>query len=222
MNAVPFRVTAKLRGPMMRPAHGIYLDSLLMARVAVMEQRVPLDWQPDQPESEIPIAKSACGRVFLASASLFQIESSTKGYTNRRFPMAEAQSMSALSLKRIQVSAGLSKGSRIPREMVHVVNDQVVWFALGDPVRTEEILQTVSGLGARRGAGHGEVDSWTVEEIEPWEGFPVMSFGSPLRTLPLDWPGLGECHKRMAVLYPPYFERWREELCADVVQETAC
>ena len=187
MKREPFRVTAKLRGPMMRPSHGIYLDSLLMARVAVMEQRPPMDWRTrDQlSEPEIPIALSECGRVYLASAGLYDVECSSKTFINKRFPMGEAQAMGDLGLKRILVGGGLSKGFRIPRELIHLVNDQIVWFAIGDIGKTEEILAGVSGLGPRRGVGHGEVADWKVETVEAWEGFPVLRDGAPLRRLPL-------------------------------------
>jgi hypothetical protein len=213
MNAIPFRVTAKLRGPMMRPAHGIYLDSLLMARVAVMEQRVPLQWATERSDPPIPIVLSECERVYLASAGIFEIEASERRFVNKRFPMGEAQAMGDLSLKRILVGGGLSKGFRTPRELVHLVNDQIVWFALGDIDQTRDVLETVSGLGPRRGVGHGDVASWSVEQVEPWEGFPVLRDGAPLRPLPLGWDGVRDGRLVRSTLRPPYHERWREEEC---------
>jgi len=212
----PFRVVAKLRGPMMRPPHGIHLDALLMARVAVMECRDPIDWagRAEREDPEIPIAMSECGRIYLASRSQFEVEARERQFVNRRFPMAEAQSIGAMSIKRIDVSAGESKGWRFPIELVHATRDEVVWYALGDMERTREILESVSNLGPKRSVGRGNVDSWDVSPIEPWEGFPVLRDGVPLRPLPLDWPGV-TCQRRgLAVLKPPYFERWREEECA--------
>jgi hypothetical protein len=118
------------------------------------------------------------------------------------------------SIKRIDVSAGESKGWRFPIELVHAVRDEVIWYALGDMGRTREILESVSNIGPKRSVGRGNVDRWIVESIEPWEGFPVLRDGVPLRPLPLDWPGI-TCQRRgFAVLKPPYFERWREEECA--------
>lgn len=215
MKYEPIRVTAKLRGPMMRPSHGIYLDSLLMARVAVMEQRPPMEWrtEAERTDPEIPVALSPCGRLYLASAGLYEVECSERTFTNKRFPMGEAQSMGDLSLKRVLVGGGLSKGFRIPRELIHLVNDQIVWFAMGDVERTEEILSTVYGLGPRRGVGHGEVAEWKVERVEAWEGFPVVRDGAPLRRLPIGWPGLDGGRLTRGTLRPPYHERWREEEC---------
>lgn len=215
MKAEPFRVTAKMRGPLMRPSHGVYLDSLLMARVAVLEQRPPLDWQSrdDISEPEIPVVLSECSRVYLASAGQYDVECSSRTFTNKRFPMGEAQSFGALSLKRVLVGGGLSKGFRIPRELIHLVNDEIVWYALGDPERAEELVQGISGLGPRRAVGHGEVAEWTVERVEAWEGFPVLRDGAPLRRLPLDWPGLQDGRPVRGTLRPPYHERWREEEC---------
>lgn len=215
MKREALRVTARLRGPMMRPSHGIYLDSLLMARVAVLEQRPPMDWRrsEDHSDPEIPIALSDCGRVYLASAGLYDVECSSKTFTNKRFPMGEAQAMGDLGLKRILVGGGLSKGFRIPRELIHLQHDQIVWFAIGDIERNEEILAGVSGLGPRRGVGHGEVAEWRVEAVEPWAGFPVLRDGAPLRRLPLGWPGLQEGRLVRGTLRPPYHQRWREEEC---------
>jgi len=211
----PFRVVAKLRGPMMRPPHGIYLDSLLMARVASNEGRPPLDWchtsQHDDPE--IPIALSKCGRVYLASASQFRVERSERSFMNKRFPMGEAQAMGAPTLRRVLVGGGLSKGFRTPRELVHLVSDEIEWFAIGDPEAAHDILHDLTHLGPRRGVGFGDVAEWTVMLAKPWDGFPLVRDGAPLRRLPVNWPGLTGGRHVFGTLRPPYHERWREELC---------
>lgn len=211
----PVRVTAKLSGALLKPRNSIMLDALLMHRVATVEGRPPLDWQDVRmPEPEIPIARSACGRLFLASEALYAVECHEKGWQNRRFPMGQAQAMSSPKLKSILVGGGLSKSWRTPREAIHVERDEVLWFALGDRARVEGLLLTVSHLGQRRAVGLGRVLSWTVEDVEPWEGFPVLLDGRPLRPLPFDWPGLGEFRVDYRVLAPPYWERHRERECA--------
>ena len=210
----PMRVTATLHGAMMLPRLGIMLDSLLTHRVATVKGLDPVQWVDKLADIPIPIATSECGRVALCSNSLFEVETREKSFQNRRFPMAEAQSMGALTLKRILVGGGLSKSWRTPREVVHVESDQVVWFAIGDQAKVAALLATVSGLGPRRGVGLGRVASWKVEDAEPWPGFPVMLGGKPLRRLPLDWPGLGEHRVEYGVLAPPYWQRHREEACA--------
>ena len=192
------------------------LDALLMHRVATIENRPPIDWQDvPLPPPEIPIARSACGRLFLCSHALFDVEAHEKTWINKRFPMKEAQAMSTPTLRRILVGGGLSKGWRIPREKVHLQGDRIVWYALGERGRIEELLETVSHLGPRRGVGNGRVSEWLVEPCEAWEGFPVLRDGQPLRALPFDWPGLsGEFRVDWQVLMPPYWERHRERECA--------
>lgn len=43
---------------------------------------------------------------------------------------------------------------------------------------------------------------------------PVCPDGEPLRTLPLDWPGLIDPPTGYAVMSYPYWLRWKETLCA--------
>lgn len=211
----PLRIDAILHTPMVRTGHPMMLDALLMHRVATIAGLPPLDWQDERgPEPEIPIAKSACGRLYLASQALFEVETHEKFFVNKRFPMKEAQAMSAPSVKSILVGGGLSKGWRIPRERVHLVDDRITWFALGDRERIEELLETATHIGPRRGVGNGRVREWNVKPVEAWEGFPVLRAGSPLRALPFDWPGLGEHRIEWATLSPPYWERHRERECA--------
>ena len=100
----------------------------------------------------------------------------------------------------------------------HLVDDRVVWYAVGDPEGVCCLLPWITHLGKRRGVGLGRVGRWTVEPFDPgaegWgEGFPVERDGRATRNLPLDWEGARDAEQGFAVVTYPYWEREREELC---------
>jgi len=189
-----------------------------MAAWATRENLPPISFRDGEdraiPKDAVPIMRSGCGRIYLASEGLYEVEAHERRFLNRRFPTAEAQSLGGPSMKRINVSAGATKGYRIPMQQLHLKNDAMVWYAMGDVAGVRDLVTLVGYLGKKRSVGLGRVASWSVEAIEPWEGFPVLQEGRPLRSLPLDWPGLGEHRVEARVLTPPYFERWREQECA--------
>lgn len=202
----------------MLPEHPIALDALLMAAWATREDLGPLSFRDGDtvgiPKDAVPLRRSACGRIYLASVGQQETEQHERRFLNRRFPIAEAQAMGGPKMKRINVSAGTTKGYRIPMQMTHLRNDSMLWYAIGDVDRVRELVTTIGYLGKKRSVGLGRVASWTVEACEAWEGFPVLLDGRPLRALPRDWPGLGEHRIERRVLTPPYYERWRAEECA--------
>lgn len=209
----PLVIRARIESSVAMPWSPITLDSLLMAAVALRENLPPLGFG-ERADIQIPLARSACDRVYLASSALFEREAHERRFITKRFPIAEAQSLGAPSLRRILTSGGLSKGYRFPLETFHVAGDLLTWFAVGDQAGVEELLSCIHYLGKKRSCGRGKVTRWEVEPCEPWDGFPLLREGRPLRHLPLDWPGLGEHRVEMRVLAPPYWERWREEPCA--------
>jgi hypothetical protein len=195
------------------------LDGLLAAAVCLREGVIePVRVEELRPV-EIPVAKEPGGRFHLASFSVGDFERFGPRWVNRRFPIAEAQAMGAPQLRRIPISGGPCKSYRIPLEAGHVRNDVLAWYALGDRDAIAEILSAVSHLGKRRGVGLGRVVGWDVDRCEPWPGFPVVSpEGKPLRTLPLDWPGLVDPEQGFRVCTFPYWRREAEELCAVVAR----
>ena len=213
----PLRVEAYLVSRVVMPVEGVlHLDAILMAAHA---RRDGLPMLADQGAVEraeplpIPIAKSDCGRYYLASASVGVPVARELRYVQRRFPLSEAIAMGGSSLKRVATNAGACKAFRVPVETTHVPT--LVWYAVGEPHEVRELLGWVTRLGRRRAVGEGEVRAWRVEDCDPWEGFPVLSSdGRPLRYLPLDTPGLGEHTPRWARLMPPYWGRVGEEAVA--------
>ena len=60
----------------------------------------------------------------------------------------------------------------------------VVWYAEGDPEKTERLLSDVHFIGKRRGSGFGEVKGW---QIEPSEFNGVTGpFDEPMRPVPVE------------------------------------
>lgn len=214
----PLRVVATLGGAIVDRSKRLHLDSLLMAAVAMRDGLDPLPpWHTGPASLEIPIAKSECGRVYLCSQGLSRDEVHQLRYKNRRFPIAEAQMLGGPKLRRINLTGGPCRSYRIPMDTVHLRDDQIEWWAVGDAMAVEKLLVGWVGyLGHRRAVGLGRVMHWHVEEVEPWgEGFPVARAGEPTRPLPPDWPGLADgVEMAMGCVLPPYWRRAEEELCA--------
>jgi CRISPR type IV-associated protein Csf3 len=119
-----------------------------------------------------------------------------------------AQQLGAPSVRSIQITAGVNKSFREPLAVSHLDRDELVWWCVGDDVEVRRLLSAVLYLGAKRRFGYGEVKRWTVEPCDPWDGFPVLRDGRPLRHLPADWPGLRDDVERAYVtVRPPYWDR---------------
>ena len=194
----------------------IALDALLMACVAVRDELPPLVCSDEsRPTIDIPIAKSTCGRVYLAScAQVDSWEAHDRRFVNRKFPLAEAQVLGSDQLKRIRISAGAQKSYRIPEMVAYPAGGEIRWYAVGHADEVAKLLTLLTHIGHRRAVGRGRVRSWSVGPCSAWDGFPVVRDGGPLRTLPVDWPGLVDPQLGERVLSPPYWERWRREVCA--------
>lgn len=209
---IPLRVTAEMATRLVISADGLHLDGLLMAAVAKRDDLPPLYTQADAlraPALDIPIARSSCGRYYLASAAIGDAIARELRYVQRRFPLHEAIAMGAPSLKRVATNAGACKAFRIPVEAQHMPT--LTWYAVGNEDGVRELLGWITRLGRRRAVGEGLVREWRVEPCEPWEGFPVLRDGRPLRHLPLDVEGLGEHAVRIGRVSPPYWLRVDEQ-----------
>ena len=221
---VPLQVTATLRTPIALKAP-IALDGLLGAAICTRDGIPPALNEHQIVPLPIPLAKSPCGRLYLASVSqasepMFR----HRRWVNKRFPVAEAQWIGAPSVRRILISGGPCKSYRLPLETQAV--RELRWWCIGDEAEVRSLLtEEIGYLGAHRGRGLGAVRrtdaegsaaGWAVERCEPWgDGFPVVRDGEPTRPLPPEWPGLApEVETAYRVLFPPFWRRSREELCA--------
>lgn len=209
----PLRITASLDGAICLPGSPLALDALLMSAVAQREGWPPPADPSECREIEIPIAKER--GVHLASFAVYTVDQREGTFTNRRYPIEEAQAMGHERFRRIQLGAGSTKSYRLPRERLYLEGDRLTWWALGDAAQVEALLAWVPYLGRRRAVGLGKVREWRVEPSETWEGFPVLRDGYPLRSLPVDWPGLAEDAERAYVTpTPPYWDHARRQECA--------
>lgn len=214
--AASLRVTARLGGPVRMPGGRIALDALLAYWVFAHANVPDTVASGEVLDVEIPILREPDGRFHLCSWSVFEIEQHELTYTNQRFPDAEAQGLGTPKLRRINIKAGRTKSYRLPRDVLHLVDDCITWWCIGDAERIRELLASVTHVGGKRSVGLGRVLEWTVEECEPWEpGFPVVLDGRPLRALPPEWPGLGEDMRvERTALTMPYWLAERRQLCA--------
>lgn len=212
---ISLKITAHLGGAVSLPPDGaIHLDGLLGAAVAMRDNLPPLTNHADEAsELALPLCLSSCGRLYMASAGLYAVVERERRYTNRRFPVPEAQGLGDAKLRRIQVNLGRTKSFRLPREACHLRDERMVWFAfVPDAAAVEDVralLRAVRHLGRKRSAGEGDVLRWELEPVETWPGFPLVRDGKPLRAVPVDWPGVNEEQSMPDVrtLRPPYW--WR-------------
>jgi CRISPR type IV-associated protein Csf3 len=209
---MPVHVTAHLGGPLRLPHGWISLDALLGAAICMRDGITP-SMQGEglidlAPEIGKVLARSECGRLWLASWSVGEPESYERRWTNRRPPIAEAQAMGNAKVKTISVGGGHMKAMHKPAEAIHFRHDRLDWYAMGDVAEIEGLLELIVSLGAKRNAGDGAVRRWQVRECAPWApGFPCVLDGQPLRPLPLDWPGVDQSKIALdfMALSPPYW-----------------
>lgn len=211
----PLRVVALLDGAIVLPSGALALDGLLAAAVAIRDNLPPPTISVANGglvPIEIPVQREPKGRFHLASWARPRFDHHETRYRNRRFPVVEALALS--TIKRIDTNAGPEKSYRIPHAASHVEGDTLEWWCVGDEDGARALCALIHGVGKHRNVGRGRVREWIVEPCEPWgDGFPVVRDGTPMRPLPLDWPGVTSGAHAYAVLTYPFWERTREELC---------
>lgn len=210
------RITADIEGRIALPSGPMAIDSLLAAMVARRLGLPPMLLPTDALPIEIPIERAPGGAFHLASFSIGAFERFGVKWTNRRFPIAEAQTLGSSKIRTISIKAGPCKSYRLPLPAGHITEDKLVWYVVGDAAEIRYLLSLCSYLGKRRAVGLGRTVRWTVEPCEPWgPGFPVVADdGTPLRTLPADWPGVREgAEQAYKTITYPYVDKTREVLC---------
>jgi len=210
----PIQIIATIQGAISMPHTPLAIDGILAWAVWAQSGLPPVQVSGQLHPIEIPVQRSGCGRFHLASFAQFEVEQHENRWVNRRFPVPEAQMFGVDKFRRVNITAGAQKSYRLPLDTVHLVVDMLTWWAVGDADAIRDLLGVVHYLGKKRSTGGGKVACWSVEECEPWEGFPVVRNGRPLRTLPHDWPGLDDPATAYATLTYPYWDHTREELCA--------
>jgi hypothetical protein len=216
--AEPLHIVAHLaEGIVLR--HQLAIDALLAWATAAREQVLPPLPGDDAARIEIPIMREPAGRFHLCSLGFAVPEQHELRYKNKRAPAYEYARFGTSKIRRVDIGAGPNKGERKPYELQLLEGDRIEWWALGDAERIRARLSVVHYLGKHRGNGKGRLDlhgtPWAVDRCEPWgDGFPVARAGKPMRTLPLDYPGLRDPRTAFRPLSYPYFDRTQEELLA--------
>lgn len=209
----PLVITCDLVSPLVSPERFIAIDSILAYQAVLRTDQPIASNSIDCVPVEIPVLRSPCGRFHMASIAQFNIDKRSVGYTNKRFPTQEATDLS--NMRRVETSQGLTKAFRIPREHLHV--DKLTWYCIGKRNDCLALLGNVVSIGKKRGVGMGEIisGSWLVESVAPWDGFPVLRDGMPLRPLPVDFHGVDKSKAEPAFrcLSYPYWVRAHEVEC---------
>jgi len=209
----PLVITCELVSPLVSPERFIAIDSMLAYQAVLHTDQPMASNASDCVPVEIPVLRSPCGRFHMASIAQFNIDKRSVGYTNKRFPTQEAENLS--NMRRVETSQGLTKAFRIPREHLHV--DKLTWYCIGKRNDCLALLSNVTSIGKKRGVGMGAIiiGSWSIALITPWEGFPVLRDGMPLRPLPNEFPGIDKSKAEPAFrcLSYPYWDRAREVEC---------
>lgn len=210
----PLVVQCTLTAPIFAPDRRIALDGLLAAAVARRTQLPPASSAHECAPIEIPVKRSPCGRFHLASNAQFAIEKRAHSFTNKRFPTNEATFIGNQKFRRIETTQGHNKSFRIPREELHI--DAMHWYCMGHAESLTNLITDITSIGKRRAVGLGAIapGSWSIEQCDRWDGFPILQNGNPLRPLPLDWPGLEQYERAFANLTYPYWDRSKEHECA--------
>lgn len=206
-------VTAYLDGSVFLPHGWCALDAVL-AWAEAQRRHLPPPAFGEIVPVEIPVARESEGRFHMASFFLPEWECWEKQHTVRRPVIEAAQIWQAKKWGRLSVATGPNKAYRIPREVGFPKEGRITAYCVGEREELISLLAIVSHLGKKTGVGLGRVTRWDVEETAPWDGFPEIRDGLPLRHLPVDYPGLYGCPSTALVrLSYPYWQGPRVE-CA--------
>lgn len=209
---MPLRVHAEIARHIAAPVSRRFaLDSLLIWARALELDLPPVETAEDCRELDIPIAIDPVWRVPLCSFSLGDLSEHELQWINQRPIVEPAQRLGLRGA--MNITGGHDKGWRVPLDTAHAL-DGLTWFCVGDRDGIANLLSRVHYVGRKRSTGLGRVVRWTVESCEPWEGFPCVRDGQPLRPLPREWPGLVDPPLGYACIRPPYWHTGSQELCA--------
>lgn len=210
----PLKVTAVMAGPVSLNFGSIALDALLASQVARRDGlEPPMRGQSPEQVPVPPLARHPSGFYLASWAISGDLLWSYGTHIHRPVPADWYARLCTDKVRRVDVSSGVDKAYRVPRHRTKF--RELVWFCLGDAEQIEVLLRGVTSLGSYRRDGIGRRKEWRVELCKAWDGFPVLREGVPLRSLPLDYPGLADGHRTgMASLNYPYWEPMRQEMLA--------
>ncbi len=114
----------------------------------------------------LPIEKEIWGDLwwYQCSSPEYKTRAEFLRYYHRRFDQFEAEKYMQKQRGRVQTKAGAYKNFRAPRRTI--VTPSVSWDVVGEKKEIEYLLKRCHGIGAKTGAGNGQVMQWTVSEID--------------------------------------------------------
>lgn len=213
-NFEPLRVTAYVPGPVFVPRQRVALDSMLAAKVCLLQDVTPASSAAHCSVVTVPLALDETDGFPLCSFSIGELVEAEKRYQNRRAPVDQYQTL-AERKGTVNISSGADKGYHYAYRTNHLKDGKLTWFCLGKADAISFLLRTVRFVGKKTSTGYGKVERWDVELCAPWgNGFPVAKDGKPLRPLPHTYPGLRSPRMAVATLTYPYWDESKGELCA--------
>lgn len=121
---------------------------------------------------------------------------------------------------RLPADLGGRRGRFRPRlrPVLAIPARQAVWRAVGCPETTQRLLGALRAVGARRGAGEGQVVEWRVEAAAPEDIFRWLHLadGRPSRPMPVECAQAvqAEFGEQRGGLRPPLFHPSTQRLLA--------
>jgi CRISPR type IV-associated protein Csf3 len=228
---LPISITAYIHGSVaFHRGEGLSLDGPLLYH-ATLEQRgeaffsaqpttTELVHLTSVPDDTLGLAIHKAGETWcygISTAELHGDHGTELHHWNKRFDddlAGQILDREALThLHKVNTGSGALKSYHQP--LYCEVVERLVWYALGDAERLEQLVPKIVSLGKKRMAGEGRVLWWEVVPVEApkdrwlWRAPGVLARPVPLSMLPA-WDGAQEyCAYR-----PPYWLPNNQTLCA--------
>lgn len=119
-------------------------------------------------------------------------------YVHGRFDDRHERYIAPMKARRVETAGGRYKNMRLP--LVCRIADSIRWHVVGDAAEIERLLASITHLGAKRGAGFGQVLDWRVEpEAEDLSG--------------RRWVPAPDGEGRLTGIRPPYWHPAQQRPC---------
>jgi len=180
-------ITARMKSPIVVASGYLTLDGIL---AAILFDRGFVS--PEEAAELVPVKRTSDGLFYASAAEADVIQ---HGRFTAIAALHAAHDLDpALILRKkgkIHTKIGLAKkreGGNVISHYRTIAAPTVTWSATGDGEAIQKLLDTTPAIGARRHAGAGAVEQWTVEEgdLDGLEDFD----GKPMRPVPIElWHG---------------------------------
>lgn len=199
----PLKIVFKMRSEICLGHPWIHFDGIL----AHLLQRkynpdywvLPSNRVEDVDLSKMPLKKT--GEIYHASVSFFDVGKMYSTLLHKRF-CEEYLDLNRVRVKKIDRGRGYFKDYRM--RFITIPARTVTFYACGIKEEIQELLEALPGLGKKVSVGFGEIQSFSIEEID--EDISVVKDGVAMRPIPKDmlqyWGDLA-----VLAYKPPYWDR---------------